>query len=347
MANMGQDSTPDPAAPFHGPPRRPLLLLAGVTGAGLALLLGVVFRDWIPGPWRTGGGPDDPFPPGALAGYVPEDSEAVLAVDLRSLLDSPVGRQLAPSLKRLVGLERRFRWMELAGINPLDDVDSLQISFAPGSGGQPLWLAHGRFDRSRFQVASDKLRPTTAGPFRAWEYVDRPAKRTTVLALASDALLASETPARVVAALEQARNHRPVSVRNARLRDLLAKVDRRRCLGLAASLKDFGPVARFDGIWLEMVLRPLLTHAQSVYGGLDCGDDLRAELHFRTATEESAARLETDLKSICAVAESAPLLFTRQRELLPLFRLLANGQVSRAGNIVSLHCRLAAEELDR
>jgi hypothetical protein len=270
----------------------------------------------------------------------------VLAVNLRTLLESPVGRQhLAPSLQQLAQRgEREVPWVELLGIHPFDDLDYLQISFAPGSGEQPLWLARGRLDRSRFHLGPDKLHKKTLDHFRVWEYADRQRNQTAVLASVGDALVVSETPSRVLAALHQASHPRALTIRDATLREMLARVDRRQSLWLAASFKRLGPIARIDNRWLEMILRPLFTHAESVHGGLTCAEDVRAELHFQTPTEEKAVQLEMDLKSICGVAAGASLLFSPPSELLPLFRLLGGGQTSREGKTVSLRCQLAGDQ---
>ncbi len=345
---MGDDSTID-RNPQRCRPWRPFVL-AGAIGVGLALLVGIIFRDWIPGPWRSDGLLDTRFAADALVDYVPEDSEAVLVVNPHPALESPAGRMLAPSLQQLLRQgEHRFRWLDLLGIHSFDDLDYLQISFAPSSGGQPLWLAHGRLDPARFQIGPDKLQAKTFDHFRVWEYADRPAKRLTLLAPAGDTLLVSDTPERVLAALSQARNPRPVTIRDALLRGLLAKVDRRQSLWFAASFQKLGAVARIDHFLLEMMLRPLFTHAESLYGGLDCGEDVRAELHFHAATEESAAMLETDLQHICNVAQEisqGAALLLRQKELVPLVRLLGTGKTSRAGKSVSLRCRLPAAQIN-
>ncbi|HEY7425499.1 MAG TPA: hypothetical protein VH682_14810 [Gemmataceae bacterium] len=341
---MGDDKSNECARATDAVPRRRwrTCLLAAAFGVGLVLLLGVLFRDRILGPWRS---EDKPFPPGVLADYVPADSEAVVAVNVRSLLESPAGRQLAPSLRQLVRQgERRFRWMGLLGIKPFDDLDSLQISFAPGSGGQPLWLARGRLDHSRFQIGPDKLQQKNVEHFRVLEYTDRSSKRTTLLAPVGDALVISDTAARVLAALKQARDPQPITVRNATLRELLQKVNRRQSLWLAASTENFGLLGEVDDFVLKLILRPLLAHTESVYGGIACEEDLRAELHFRTATEESAAKLEADLQ---AVRDLSRLLGGQGgKELRPLLQLLGTGQISREGQNVLLHCRLVADQLD-
>ncbi len=205
----------------------------------------------------------------------------------------------------------------------------------------------GRLDRSRIRIGPDKLSEKTIDHFRAWEYTDRRARRTTLLVPLGDLLVVSETPSRVLATLKQASDPQPVCVRDATLREMLTKVDRRQNLWLAASIKKLGPISGIDNYLLKMVLRPLLAHADSVYGGITCADDLHVELHFHAATDDAATLLETDLRSICEAAPTASLLMDRQKELLPLLRLLGACQISREDRMILLSCRLTADQLER
>lgn len=321
-------------------------VLAGTAGAALVFSLALLLGAWLFWGWRNDD-LGDRLPPGALADYVPEDSEAVLAVNLRRLREAPIGKQkLSPCLQQLIGqAERQLPWLALAGIKCSDDIDTLLISFAPGTGEEPLWLAQGRFDPSRFQIGPDKLQEKGLDHFRVWEFHERGAKRTTLLAAVGDALVASETPSRVQAALKQASDPRPARVRDAKLRELMTKIDRQQSLWLAASIRSLGPVSGIDNYLLKMVLRPFLTRAESVYGGFTCAEDLQAELFFTTATDEDATQLETDLKTLREAAPGAALL-NRQNEWLPLMRLLSAGQIRRDGKTISLRCRLTPDQLE-
>lgn len=326
--------------------------LIGAIGIVLLVSAAFIFRDWIPGPWRSPEAWNDRFPSDVLAEYLPEDSAAVIVVDLPLLRQSPVGRKhLMSFLKQLVReAEGEFAWLSWLGINPLDDLDSLQISFAAGGEGQPLWLARGRVDRSHFHVAAQGTEKVV-DHFRVWEYADRQSKRKTTLAAAGDVLLVSDTSARVIAALKYGRERQTGKldlhpVRDPMLRDMLAKVDRRRSIWLAASMNKLGSVRRIDNFWLEAILRPLLSHAESVRGGFTCAEDVRADLLFQAATEEKAAQLETDLKRLHELAGGASLLLSRQNELLPLLRLLGTGETKREGTNVLLHCRVAGDQLN-
>lgn len=319
--------------------RRRLFVLVGAIGA---VLLACLFGAWL----LRGSLSDDlgsRVPSGVLADYVPEDSEAVLAVNIRQLLGTPSGRKhLEPFVQQLSEqAERELPWMRLAGIKPKDDLDTLFISFSPGASTETLGLARGRFDRSRFQIGPNELQVTTLDHFRVWEYKERAAKQATLLTTVGDTLVVSQTPSRMQAALKQAGDPQPIFVRDATLRELLAKVDRRQSVWLAASIRKLGPISGIENYLLKMILRPLLSHAESVYGGISCDEDLQAELNFGTSSEEHADQLETDLKSLCEAAPGAALL-GRQNEIEPLLRLLGAGQIRREGKTILLRCRLPA-----
>jgi hypothetical protein len=329
--------------------RRRLLLVASTTGACVTVLIVIVVCTWV---LRAGRDGDDDLnnrvPAGALADYVPEDSAAVLFVDVGQFRETPVGRQyLWPTMQQLARqLQWRLPWLKLVGINTLDDFDTLRISFASKGGGEPMLLARGQFDRSRLQIGPDKLQERTLDHFRIWEYSEPEAKQTTLIAPVADMLVVSETRNRVQAALKQASDPQPIRVRDAILRQVLAKVDRRQSLWLAASMKKLASISELDNYLLKMILRPLVAHAESVYGGITCTEDLQAELHFSTTTEADASRLESDLRSIC---EAAPgiMLLGRKSEPQPLLQLLAAGQIKREGKTILFRCRLTTDQAEK
>jgi hypothetical protein len=328
---------------------RRLLLLASVAGTCFTVLVAIFLCAWVSRVWRNGN--DDlgnRFPPGVLVDYVPEDSAVVLAVNVRQLRETLLTRpQLRPFFQRLIEqAEARLPWLDLTEINLLDDLDTLVISFGSAGSGEPLLLAHGRPDCSRFQVGPDKLQTKILDGLRVWECSDPSSKQNTLLVVVGDTLVVSKTRGRVQAALRQASDPKPIRVRDATLCELLMKVDRRQSLWLAVSNKRLGPAVEIDDYLLKILLRPLLAHSESISGGITCGEDLQAELHFSTTTDEDAAQLESDLKSICAAAPGAALL-GRQNELLVLLRLLAAGQIRCESKSILLRCRLTADQLDK
>jgi hypothetical protein len=319
---------------------RKAVLLAVLVGTALALAVFLYLR------YRSSIEPE-PFPPGALAGYLPEDSTVVLTLNLRSLLEAPVVR--GPPGPTLRGLFRRGTagqpWMELAGIDPFTDIDQIQVSFTAGDPEHPLWLIRGRISAARFQVGPDKLRPRIEHGRRVCEY-DDPDFGPTLLALVGDTLVVSALPCRLADALAYASGPRHLRFRYPALAAILKQVDRKQAVWLAASLQDFGAVGGLKDWALKAAIRPVLAHATTVSGGVAVAEDLRAEFAFRTRDEDGARRLEEDLKREVEAASGVGL-FVKDKDLLPFFQLLGTGVVARDGAAVSLRCRLTAEQLAR
>lgn len=347
MASMGENDRNNPSIAAVALVRRRrwcrfVLAILIVASLGLG---GFLFRARLLPLWHIGDELGNRFSPDALADYVPEDSQAVLAVNLRQLREAPAGRQqLAPVVQQLIRRSGgRVHWIDLLGINALDDLDTLRISFAPATGEEPLWLLRGPLDRSRLQIGPDKLQETNLDRFRVWVYSDRRENRTTLIAPVGDMLVVSESRVRLRTALEQASNPQPILLHNRTLDELLTKVDRQQTVWLAAAFKGLGPVTEIEDYWLKLLLRPLLAHAESAYGGIRCAEDLSVELHFRAATEEEAGQLEMSLQSICDIIREGASLLVRQKELLPLLRLLGTAQIHREGTMILLRCRLTAD----
>jgi hypothetical protein len=285
----------------------------------------------------------EPFPPDALDGYVPADSAALITLNVRSLSEAPFFQgRLRPTLNRLVrrGAASQ-RWMDLAGIDPAANLDRLQISFAAGDPEHPLWLARGRFSPARFQVGPGKLQPRVERGRRVYEYTD-PDFGPMLLAPVGDTLVVSAARGRVDDALAYAAGHRAAPLRYPALAALLKQVDQKQAVWLAASLEDFGPVGRMEG--MELVLRPVLTHARTVAGSLHAADDLRADFTFQARDADAARLLEDSLKSAILLAQGARLLGI-DRDLLPLLQLMGSGETTRDGTAVTLRCRLPAAEV--
>jgi hypothetical protein len=317
----------------------PIYLLASFVIAAFVLGLAWQLADHIPG-WSHSADTLD-VSADALEDYIPEDSAAVLALNLRQMREAlPAQRDLQALLDQL---QRRARshwaWLDLLRLDPLTDLDRLRISFAHGHASQPLWLARGRFDRARFRIGPGLLQQHAVDHATLYQYDNRADGTATTIAPVADMLVGSDAAEQVLTALVAARQPKAEPLQDETLRQLLCQVDRSQTLWLAVSLRKLGPVPRMGSVGLELVLRPILTNASSIEGGITCGDELQAGFHFQADTDEGASKLEDILRSICEVAQNIPQLPGLDKEFVPLFRLLASGQVRRDKLTVSLRCR--------
>jgi hypothetical protein len=287
------------------------------------------------------------FPPDALADYLPDDAIGVATLNLARMLDAPVvaNNFRNPLMRVLQRGDVGGGWLAALGIDPRKDLQSLQMIHRRGA-NRPLIVVHGHFDTARFQVGPGELEEVRDGPdgcFRLFEYHDPDENKTTTLALAGDYLVACEARPPVVAALTYAANPRKSEPKDAALRNYLATVDRTQSLWISVPLGKVGPIARLSNKGLELALRPVFKFAKEVRGGVSCDKDIRAEFVFVAGTEDDAEQLETSLKSVCEVAQTAPFLFGKDKDLLPFFRLLASGETTRDGLTITLRCRWSAD----
>jgi hypothetical protein len=311
----------------------------------IALIAMALSGRW-PGSWTRG--PQTvhtSFPPGALDHYVPANTAAVMQINLEQMRSSPIGQhQLKASLQQIVdGAENHYPWPGPTGVHPQTDLTQVQLFFAPGKNTQPLWLAHGKIDPGHFEVGPGKMQKKIEDGFEIYEI---PSGMT--LSPVDGKLLISQDRPAVLTALRHAVDAKPSAPADQTLRDMLQRVDRGLSFWIAADFKKLGSVGRIHNKGLEMVLRPVLDNAETVYGGLMLADDFRADFHFHSASDESARKLEGVLTSICGICRGlTEFSFGVDKELMPFFRLLATGQVHRDGTAITFQCRLPADQAGR
>jgi hypothetical protein len=110
---------------------------------------------------------------------LPDDAEAVLVVNVRQILDSPLVKKHAlEQVKAALQMDAQLKQLLAAsGVDPLKDVDSLTLSTAGGTSGKVLMVVRGKFDLDKVKTAADdfakkhpgKLKITEEGKTRLYE----------------------------------------------------------------------------------------------------------------------------------------------------------------------------------
>ncbi len=88
--------------------------------------------------------------------YLPEDTTTVASVNVRQVLDSPVGKKyLQEVLKTVLKQNANFqKVLAAAGVDPLKDVSGLVVATSAVDGDKVLVIAHGTFDPDKTQAAA-------------------------------------------------------------------------------------------------------------------------------------------------------------------------------------------------
>jgi hypothetical protein len=288
-----------------------------------------------------------PSPEGnPLAGFVHPKTAALFTLKVRQMLDSPMFQKLhGPQWEATLRQgERGWGWIPLVGTDPRKDLQRVQFMLFPHNNSAPLILARGHFDLAHFALGPGLLEEAPPGfdkSFRFFHLKDARTGKVAVFAPVGPNLVIAEGY-RLAAVVSQATGVTRARPEDPLMQELLKEVNRDQSMWLAASFDKLGPVPRLDNQVLETYLRPIFRNAQAVQGGVTYRtDEVLAEFTFRARDDDAADKLEKYLRDTCEAAKGAHLVI-KDKELLPLFQLLATGQGRREGKRLTVRCRLTA-----
>src|SRR5262245_20191709 len=89
--------------------------------------------------------------------YLPGDTAAVAVLNVRQLLDAPLGKKYLVERYQaaLKDNEDAQKMLTALNIDPLKDIDSVVVSAAAVNPEKILLLVHGKFDLPRLQAAAE------------------------------------------------------------------------------------------------------------------------------------------------------------------------------------------------
>src|SRR5262249_50193462 len=100
-----------------------------------------------------------------------DDAEAVLVVNVRQILDSPlVHKHALEQAKAAPQTDPQLRqWIAASGVDPLKDVTTLTLSTAGGANGKVLMVVRGKFDLDKVKTAADDFAKKNPGKLKITE----------------------------------------------------------------------------------------------------------------------------------------------------------------------------------
>lgn len=240
--------------------------------------------------------------------YLPEDTEYIVNLNLRQLVDSDLFKKHLRDLAQeaLRGDDQIQDILKDLGFDPFKDLDRI-LGAAPSGAEKDrgLLIAHGRFDVAKFkakaeQVAKDnsdhlKIHKILGGEVLLYE-VNLPDRDDPIfVALAgSDTLLASAGKDYVVNALKKSGKKAKPVLKNKAFQTLLEKVDDRQSLWVAA-------VATPDLVKkLEKApgdIKGLVKKIQALAGGFTISDEIKLEVGVTTKNTKDAKELSDSAKA--------------------------------------------------
>jgi len=298
---------------------------------------------------------------GEVDPYLPEDTEVLVNLNVRQVLDSPVVKKNALDKAReaLKGLDQVVEILDDLGFDPFTDLDRVLIA-SPGGGEQDqgLVIARGHYNLAKFKTRGEtasrdnadvlkihKVADGLGGQHLVYEVaVNGPDQETPLFVALADknTLLASPGKDYVVDALKKASlKHKP-NLKDKDFQALLEKMDERQSLSLAA----VGSALRKGGLG-EGPAKELLDKVDAIGGGIPLADDLHVEVVLSARTVEGATQVkEAADRGIKQVVTLAALASAARPELAPLFEVARTLKVSARGKLLTLKGHVSAEVLE-
>jgi hypothetical protein len=271
--------------------------------------------------------------------YLPDDTEAVVTVNVPQLLAAPLLQANIDKFKQaLKASEEAQKTLQALGFDPLKDVERATLAVGSRDAEKFLLIIRGRFDPAKFQAKAeevvkqrgDTLKVHPVGGGTVYETNVPGQTNMFVAVLDGTTLVASPGKEPVADALDKKAGKKQPAPKKALL-DLIARADSRQTISVAV-------VGGSKG--LEKV--------ESVTGGLAVADDIRLDLTVATKDADSAKEVSGQITTGLTSAQAfVALLANGQRELAPLVGLLGTIKTTADGSRVSVKGQVTREDIEK
>lgn len=301
------------------------------------------------------------LPAGEPDRLLPADTEVVVTVNVRQILDSPLLKKFVIDkakavLKNEGGPANEI--LQSLGFDPFKDLNRVTIA---GPGGDDkdrgLVIIHGNFNTDKFKArAADAAKANgdalklhnvpdgRGGQHQVYELMLPQQDVAFFVAIASkDVILASPGKDYVADAIKKLAGKSSAALRNKDMQALLEKMDEKQSLsiaGLGSALAKSGSLP--DGA------KDLVNKLEAVGGGFTITDEVKLEVVLATKTPEAAKEIDKTVSDgLNQVLGLAALFAGQKKELAPALDILKTVRSSSKGKLVAIRAQVAADILEK
>jgi hypothetical protein len=283
---------------------------------------------------------------------LPADSEIVVTIHVRQILDSPLikKRGLDAAREALKSVEEAKEVLEELGFDPFTDLDRITVA-SPGGAEKDrgLVIVRGRFDLDKFKARAEKaarddpdvLKIGKGGGKVVYE-VSPPGQDTPLFVALLDktTLVASPGKDYVVQAIKKDAGKEKDEIKDSDFRALLERMDEKQSVAFAAV------GAAFKGGDLVPAAE-VFDKVDAVGGGLTLGDELKLEVVLSAKSADDAKQIKESVNT--AINSGIALLGLAtgdHKELEKVLDILKTVKATAKDKTVTLKVRVSAEVLE-
>jgi hypothetical protein len=288
--------------------------------------------------------------------YLPDDTEEVVMVNVKQLLDSGLFKKygLDPAKQALKDNGDIADILKDLGFDPFTDLDRVVIGSAGGDDPEKvLVIAHGHFDLAKFKAKGEeaaksngehlKIHKRDKGPV-IYEVNHPQLDKPMFVALADkNTMLISPGKDYVIDALKKIDATKP-TVKNKDIQALIERMDGKQTVSMAM----LGSALTKGGDLTGFIPKETLENIDAVGGGLTVGDDVKLEVVVTAKTAEAAKDINKGVNDGLKQALAAlALLATQQKELEPVLDIVKSMKTTAKDKTVTLKGEVSGDLVEK
>jgi hypothetical protein len=278
--------------------------------------------------------------------YIPSDTQAVVTVNFKQLLDAPSVKKDIGKLKEAIkGVGEAQKILDDLGFDPLKDLNSVVIAgVGAGNPEKVTILVNGKFDVQKFTAHAEKaakehgdhLKTHKVGQNTVYEASPPNSPKNIFAGLVDDKTIVLALSKEDVAEAFDVKAGKKKAELNKELKSLMDKT----------AGKAFVSVAALGGALGNEV--PFGDKVTNIQGGITVSDDVKLDFTIGTKDADSAKGLAELLKDGLDRGKNIIMfLAMTQKELAPASELMDTLKVGEKGNSVTLTGVVTKEKLEQ
>jgi hypothetical protein len=287
--------------------------------------------------------------------YLPQDTEIVVVVNARQLVDSPlVKKHLLNHIQEFI--ENNDEITEILDdleFDPFADLKSITAALTMvGTEAKGLIIVHGNFDEAKFvdkakEVARDKsdiLKIHKEDEYTIYEVnVDGGGKPLFVGIVDEHTIVAGPEKQYILDAFAKALDKKDSAV-SREIAELIEKVNAKQSVWFAATANAF---LRGD-LSHDEKARKNLEKVNGITAGITIGRDVKAAFTIAANSADSAKELAREIKTALEQAKAfLPLLAEQSKELAPAIDVVGSLRVNTEGSTVTIKGEVSEELIEK
>lgn len=282
--------------------------------------------------------------------FLPNSTEGIVTINVKQLLAAPLVKANLETVKALMlAVPDVQQTLEDIGFDPFKDVDRVVLAIDRDP-NKSVILVHGKFDTAKIAAKAEKaakdegdiLKVIKASGYTYYSVKPPEGKGplpsdTLYVGLVDETtLVSSGSPDAVIEALEKKAGKKKAELKK-ELQALLDKADRQQTISIVTLS---APLAATG----QAIIQKLNT----VTGGINVGDDIKAAFTLTAKSDKDAAAVESELKEgLDQVKALVDLTANNNKDLKPLVDVVSTLKVVTQGAVVTLTGQITKDVLNQ